>query len=152
MSFNFKLSWVQVLITLFIAGFYLTNALSLAEASQLTDEALRGLVVKAVIAMVVLQIIIITVVSIINSKDAERGDDERDKLIKLYGDQAGYTCVMALITVIMIMLWAEKLDRVIPPNFHSLSDASNMLHLVFLSYLFAEVAKNARQLWCYYRG
>ncbi|GLP95490.1 hypothetical protein [Paraferrimonas sedimenticola] len=151
MSFNYKNTWIQLLIGVGVLGYYWWSLAQAQANGSLSDTLLTGLLVQLVVIYVGLQIVLVVAAAVLNPKDAERGDDEHDKLFNLYGDQAAYHALAALVTVCMILVWSDT-QLGLPLSFDSLSTTGNLLHLLMLSFVVAEFIKHLRQLFHYHRG
>ncbi len=88
MAFREKSAWISLLATLAIYGAYFVfYARGVAFGGPFAMSAEAGL---AVVALVVLQIIGLTVVSILSPREAKAPEDERERMIQLRARSAAY--------------------------------------------------------------
>ena len=152
MSFLHKSVWVQFLITVFIAFQYISEVAALISQGQLTDENFTTLLILAAIQLVVLNIAVNAIVAIFNNKDElDQQGDERDDLIALKGGSAAYGLLSVWVIIIVVQLWLKS----IPGSYYyfdALSAEFNILNMLVVGFLFAEVIRFSTQLYHYHKG
>lgn len=134
LSFQEKSTWIS-LFSLLIAYsyyFYKVFAAPVSEAETFT------LFVLAVVVIVVIQIVLHSAVAIFNSRDAQQGSDERDKLFELRA-----TRISSLVLVIGVLISASLwLTNATPLN---------MANAILLSLVLAHLVQCLVQLFYYRR-
>ena len=91
MSFREKIAWVSLFAISAIYGWYLLTAWPFGAAIPAGSGALFWLVILLVVA----QTIPIAVLAAFSPRDAQAPQDEREKLIALKSNRAGYAVLMA---------------------------------------------------------
>ena len=91
------------------------------------------------------------IVAAVHAKEAEEGDDERDKQIEILGTRnAYYVLVFGIISAVAQTQFSHFSD--IGISFSTLSSGYNIIHYVIVSFLIAEIVKYISQLYYYRRG
>lgn len=88
MAFREKSAWISLLLTLAIYGAYFVfygRGLLSGQAFNMSGE-----ISLAVVALVVLQVIVTTVMAILSPRDAQAPEDERERMIQLRAKSAAY--------------------------------------------------------------
>ncbi len=83
MSFKEKSIWISLIATIIIFGFYFSKTFPLFRNFDDNNTEMVMLFIGVVILMIIVQIISHIVLAVFNRKDAEAGEDERDKLVEL---------------------------------------------------------------------
>ncbi|QOL25147.1 hypothetical protein LP316_12670 [Thalassotalea sp. LPB0316] len=152
MSFVHKSVWVQFLITLFIGYHYASSFYYLFDTNQLTNERYTELLLFTAFQLVVLNIIVHTVVAVLSNKDeVEQEKDERDVLIGLKGGNVAYNTLSAWVVFVLVSLWLTSLENA-RFYFDSLSGEFNVLNILLVGFLVAEILRFSTQLYHYQKG
>lgn len=152
MSFIHKSVWVQFLITLFIGYQYIDSFIYLYESNQLTNDGYTELLLFTAFQLVILNIAVHTIVAILSNKDElEQQSDERDELISLKGGNMAYNTLSTWVVIVLVSLWATSLENA-RYYFDTLSGEYNVLNILLVGFLVAELLRFATQLYHYQKG
>ncbi|MFD2165973.1 hypothetical protein ACFSJY_06800 [Thalassotalea euphylliae] len=151
MSFKMKLSVANIFTNVFVLYYYISSVMGADSRQTMNLASLVELMGVAIIICGVVFAIFTGIIAAINHRDAARGDDERDKLISLHGDKAGYLTFVLFIVVALIWVWNGTLSER-PFAINSASLELNFLHFTLIGFLVSDVIKHARQVWLYQRG
>lgn len=152
MSFINKSIWVQFLITLFIGYQYGSSFYYLYETNQLTNEGYTELLFFTAFQLVVLNIAVHTIVAIFSNKnEIEQQSDERDILIGLKGGNVAYNTLSSWVVIVLVSLWMTSLENA-HFYFDTLSGEFNILNILLVGFLFAELLRFSTQLFHYHKG
>lgn len=153
MSFEEKSTWISLVSTVLIFGYYFVNVLNLGEL-PVTEAKLAagGLLLQAVVLIVIVEMIFQGILAATNHQAAKLGSDERDKLYQYKANNIGYT---VLVTVVMITL-----GRILILEFNPSFDEQNSslqiplltAHILMFSFILSEVARFSCQLYYYRKG
>ena len=151
MSYKEKSIWVSMLITSYILYYYLTGIYDLSVNNLISDEAQMSLIRSAIILVIILEIISQTIIAIIDHKQADQKDDERDRNINLIASKNAY--VVLIVGIVSAIFHAQILEFTsINIGFSGLSNGFNLLNIIIGSFLAAEIIKYISQLYYYRRG
>ncbi|MFT5163408.1 MAG: hypothetical protein ACI9FJ_002003 [Alteromonadaceae bacterium] len=151
MSYKEKSVWVSFAVMLAIWVSYFNDVISLHGSQALTVDAIHSLLLKVVILTIVAEIVMQIIVAIIDHKQANDKDDERDKLITLYGKRNAYS-------ILVIGVFAAVFQIIVPTLFERGSLTLNLpneyfiLHVIILSTVMAETVNASTRLFYYRRG
>ncbi|AWB57777.1 hypothetical protein [Colwellia sp. Arc7-D] len=152
MSFVHKSVWVQFLITVFIAYFYGSEFAHLYSTEQLSDDNFTSLLFSTAIQLVILNIAVHTIVAVLSNKDeVEQERDERDILISLKGGNIAYNMLSTWVVFVLVSLWATSLENA-RYYFDTLSGEFNVLNILLVGFLVAEILRFSYQLFYYQKG
>ena len=151
MSYKEKSLWVSLALTLYLIYFYYSNMLGLQESQTLNADSFTVLLITTVIWLTIISIVSHIVLAIINHKEANDPEDERDKLIDLKGCRVGYGLLSAGVVLSIVHV---QLNNLIGEYFgiSQTVDLVNFMHIIIMSFLVADMAKYATQLYYYRRG
>lgn len=151
MSFKEKSIWVSLIIMLIIWMDYFSDVYNLYQSASLTVAVIHKLLLGVVVLTIILQIIFHTVIAIIDKKGADEHEDERDKVITLYGSRNAYLILSIGVVVFVFQTILPSLfDR---SNFVTgLPDQYVLMHVVIIAAVIAEVVKYSTQLFYYRQG
>lgn len=140
-SYREKSIWVSLLSTLFIFGYYFYSAFSILRTpyANMHMFALMGLFIGVMVWMIIVQIVLHIILAIVNRAEAEKDEDERDKLIDLKATKVSYYLLILGVWVTIFSLFVLQ------------SPAWTATILLFISIL-AELVGFAVQLFYYRRG
>ena len=155
MSYREKSIWASLIIALIILANYLMDVINFANAGTLTPETLQSLFYKVILWTVILEIASQTAIAIIDHKQADQGDDERDKLIKLKASNIAYNLLGSAIYIAIFFIWLshakpEKMDN--PFILSTVPNIYSVFNILLVGFLIAEVSKYATQVFYYRRG
>lgn len=152
MSFIHKSVWVQFLITIFIAYYYANEFTLLYSTDQLNDERFTSLLFSVAIQLIILNIFVHTIVALLSNKDeVEQKSDERDVLINLKGGSIAYNMLSAWVMFVLVSLWLTSIENA-RYYFDSLSGEFNILNILLIGFLAAEILKFSYQIYHYQKG
>ena len=153
MSFKEKSIWVSLVTTVFIFSYYFISLQSLADLPVNETKQIAGeLLLKAIIMMIIVEIIFHIIIAIFNPDDAQQKADERDKLYQLKANSIGYAF---LILGVMI-----SLGRILLNEFFAPTDTSEVIqvlplltaNILLFSFIISELARFTSQLFFYRKG
>lgn len=152
MSFLHKSVWVQFLITLYIAFYYISEIASLISTDQLNNQHFTNLLLTTTIVLIVLNIAVHTIVAIFNNKDEiELPADERDEMIALKGANAAYNFLSVWVAIIIVQLWISTIPGAYY-YFDQLSAEFNILNMLLVGFLAAETIRFSTKIYHYHKG
>lgn len=152
MSFVHKSVWVQFLITVFIACYYGSEFAHLYSTGQLNDDNFTSLLFSTTIQLIILNIFVHTLVAVLSNKDeVEQESDERDVLISLKGGNIAYNMLSTWVVIVLVSLWLTSLENA-RYYFDTLSGEFNILNMLLVGFLVAEVLRFSYQLYYYQKG
>ncbi|NMP31275.1 hypothetical protein HII17_06855 [Thalassotalea sp. M1531] len=152
MSFIHKSVWIQFFITLFIGYHYIDSFIYLYEANKLTNEGYTELLIFTAFQLVILNIAVHTIVAIFSNKDEiEQQRDERDDLIALKGSNAAYNLLSVWVMIIVVQLWLKSIPGAYY-YFEALSAEFNVLNMLLVGFLLAEIIRFSTKLYHYHKG
>lgn len=101
MSFREKSIWISLISTVLIFGDYFLNVISLGGLpAEDAKAAALELSLRALILIIIVEVLFQGMLAINNRKEAGLGADERDKLFEFKGNKFGYTVlVLSLIHI-----------------------------------------------------
>jgi hypothetical protein len=143
-SYREKSIWVSLLSTLFIFGYYFYSAFAILRTPILhmphdSMFALMGLFIGVMVWMIIVQIVLHIILAIVNRGEAEKDEDERDKLIELKATSISYYLLVLGVWMTIFSLFVIQ------------SPAWTATILLFTTIL-AELVGFAVQLFYYRRG
>ncbi len=151
MSYRERSIWLSLAVMLVIWLRYFSDIFGLHQSQLLTVDRVHSLLLKVVILTIVAQVVVQTIVAIIDHKDANKDEDERDKVIALYGQRNAYhILIIGVFAAIFQIIVPTLFDR--PQLLLSLPDEYLLLHVIIVSAVVAEVVNASTQLFYYRRG
>lgn len=151
MSYKERSIWVSLAITLYIWFNYFSELYWSAQQNSLTTSSMQSALLTVVVMTIVLEILHHIVIAIIDNKNANYDEDERDKQISLIGSQnAYYILSFTTITAVLHLLF--------PVMSQGLVDALNLpseyvlINIIIFGALSAEIIKFSTQVFYYRRG
>ena len=136
MSFREKTAWISMLSMMAIGGFYFWSVI---HAGPQPGEPRYGGLLLTVIALVVVQVVLISAVAILNPRDAKAPRDERERMIELRAMRVAYS---GLATSVALACFFGAFDPPIVFN-------TNALLFILIT---AEILRSACQVIQYRRG
>lgn len=151
MSYKERSIWVSLAITLYIWFNYFSTLYWSIQQDALTIGIMQSALLKVVIMTIVLEILHQIVIAMIDNKNANYDEDERDKKITLLGTQNAYYIlsftIMAAVLHLLFPVMSQTLESVL-----SLSNEYVIINIIILGVLVAEVVKFSTQIFYYRRG
>ena len=147
-SYKEKTLWVSLLSILIVAWLYADAAWGMV-LSGADATAFAGILLRAVIALIVIEIVLNGVLAMDEQKGVDDKEDERDVMFKYKANEWGYWVLAAgvitcLVHYIVSNLWATNVDAS-----NTILLAPIPIKLVFV-FVLSEVARFATQIY-YYR-
>ena len=151
MSYKERSIWMSLAITLYIWFNYFSELYWSAQQNSLTTSSMQSALLTVVVMTIILEILHHIVIAIIDNKNANYDEDERDKQISLIGSQnAYYILSFTTITAVLHLLF--------PVMSQGLVDALNLpseyvlINIIIFGALSAEIIKFSTQVFYYRRG
>ena len=139
LSYPEKSIWASLISTIIIFGVYFTMAFKVINDPTIPDITLIFFFIGAVGTIIIVQIILQSILAIINRKAADAGHDERDKAIGMRSTQYAYY-------ILIFGIWASVAAMLL--NFSTVL----LINLIMLSFIVAEVVSYVGTLIIYRRG
>ena len=95
LSYREKIIWISLISTVLIFGYYFFQAFRVFNNPDIENTTLVSLFIGVVILISIIQVVLIIILSIVNKKEAEKGGDERDKLIEAKATKISYFILSA---------------------------------------------------------
>ena len=151
MSFREKSLWVSLLISVVIASIYGDNVYQFMFAGKDVDaQNVAGLIIRVVIAFVILEIILHSVLAMKDQEGADLPEDERERNYRLRANNAGYWVLSIGVISCILQQMANSTFNTYFANPHvSFALAPIELKLVAIFWL-SEMTRFATELY-YYR-
>ena len=151
MSYKERSIWVSLAITIYIWFNYFSELYWSAQQNTLTTSSMQAALLSVVIMTIVLEIMHHIVIAIIDNKNANYDEDERDKQISLIGSQNAYyilsfTSIAAVLHLLFPFL-SHELESVL-----GLPNEYVIINIIIFGALLAEIAKFTTQVFYYRRG
>ena len=135
MSFQEKSTWSQLVGLVLVFGYYFYRVLG----TSLSEVETVILFIVAVVALVALQIVFHIVIALSNIREANQGEDERDKMIELKATRVS-AFVLGAGALLSASLWIFGVTPL------------TMANAILLSLVIAEVVQGVLQVVYYRRG
>jgi len=151
MSYKERSIWVSLAITIYIWFNYFSTLYWAAQQDTLTTSVMQSALLTVVIMTIVLEIFHHIVIAIIDNKNANYDEDERDKKITLLGTQHAYY-ILSFTTIAAVL---HLLFPFISQRLESLLNLPNeyvIINIIIFGALVAEIVKFATQVFYYRRG
>ena len=151
MSYKEKTIWLTLAIMLVISYNYFTDLSYLSNSQLLNDGEFGDLLAYTAMYITVSVIIAHIILAIIDHKNADEQEDERDEQIELRANRIGYTVLcIAVVGAIFQSQLTTHFNVSIAVD--GLSQADNVVHLIICGLLIAEIANYGAQIFYYRRG
>jgi len=151
MSYKERSIWGSLAALIYIWFDYFSGMNQLYGAQSLTIDSINELLLDAVIMTIVIEVLLQIVVAIIDHKDANYDEDERDKLITLHGCNNAYYFLLVGAHLAVFYIVFPTLSSYIFP-FIDLPNGYFVLHLIIVFTLLSEIIRLATQIRYYRRG
>ncbi|MGB2741947.1 MAG: hypothetical protein WBC60_15510 [Cognaticolwellia sp.] len=151
MSYKERSIWVSLAITLYIWFNYFSTLYWSAQQNNLTVDAMQSALLNVVFMTIVLEILHHVVIAIIDHKNANYDEDERDKQISLIGSQNAYyilsfTTIAAVLHLLFPVMTQALVVMLNLPNEYII------INIIIFGALAAEITKFSTQVFYYRRG
>jgi hypothetical protein len=151
MSYKERSIWVSLAITLYIWFNYFSELYWSAKQNSLTTDSMQSALLVVVFMTIFLEIMHHIVIAIIDNKNANYDEDERDKKIALIGNQnAYYILSFTTITAVLHLLFPVMSQGLVTAL--KLPNEYVIINIIIFGALVAEIAKFATQVFYYRRG
>ncbi len=151
MSYKERSIWVSLAITLYIWFNYFSELYWSAKQNSLTTDSMQSALLVVVFMTIFLEIMHHIVIAIIDNKNANYDEDERDKKITLIGSQnAYYILSFTTITAVLHLLFPVMSQGLVTAL--KLPNEYVIINIIIFGALVAEIAKFATQVFYYRRG
>jgi hypothetical protein len=151
MSYKERSIWVSLFILLYIWADYFLALNTIYLAGNLTVSNIRGLLLDVVVLTIALEIGHHVLVAIIDNKNANYDEDERDRLITLKASNYAYYVLSFTAIGAILHLLFPIMSQGLTGAFQLPSEYI-VVHLIIVGALLAEIAKFSVQLFFYRRG
>jgi amino acid transporter len=139
LSFQEKSTWVTLILTVLIFGYYFAEAISIFQNESVDNSTIAGLFISAIIFAIIFYSISHIILAVINRKEAEQNEDERDKLIELKGVRLSYYVLVAGVFVTGSSLFMTSSPLI-------------LANIIFFFFILGEVIGYVSKLIFYRRG
>lgn len=151
MSYKERSIGVSLAITLYIWFNYFSELYWSAKQNSLTTDSMQSALLVVVFMTIFLEIMHHIVIAIIDNKNANYDEDERDKKIALIGNQnAYYILSFTTITAVLHLLFPVMSQGLVTAL--KLPNEYVIINIIIFGALVAEIAKFATQVFYYRRG
>jgi len=151
MSYKERSIWVSLAITIYIWFNYFSTLYWAAQQDTLTTSVMQSALLTVVIMTIVLEIFHHIVIAIIDNKNANYDEDERDKKITLLGTQHAYYILsfttIAAVLHLLFPFMSQRLESLL-----NLPNEYVIINIIIFGALVAEIVKFATQVFYYRRG
>lgn len=153
MSFREKSIWISLVSTVVIFGDYFINVLTLSGLPvEIAKATALELSVRALLLVIIVEVIFQGMLAVSNRKDAELGADERDKLFEYKGNNVGYTVLVIGVFITLARIVFLELN----PEIVGQSSVSEFplltAHILLFSFIISEIVRFSTQLYFYRSG
>ena len=152
MGYQEKASWGTLLITLIVLINYVVKLITI----DITDMNILKLLSISFIWIIIATIIVHGVLAILNTKEAEKGSDERDNIFQLTAtrNSAWALYVFVFFTISQLFLVQHFITNGAISYFSiaNVSAAYNMANMLVLGLLISSVVHDVTKLYYYRRG
>lgn len=151
MSYKERSIWVSLAITLYIWFNYFSEPYWAVQQDSLTISSMKSALFTVVTMTIALEILHHIVIAIIDNKNTNYDEDERDKQISLLGSQSAYyllsfTTIAAVLHLLFPLMSQGLVDILNLPSEYAI------INIIIFGALTAEVTKFATQIFYYRRG
>lgn len=152
MSFREKSIWISLISTLLIFGDYFLNVIALANLSEAVAKTTAlELSIRAIVLIIIVEIIFQTVLALNNHKAANLGADERDKLFEYKGNNFGYTVLVIGVFITLGRIVFLEINPEFIEQTNGLTIPLLTAHILLFSFILSEVVRFSAQLYYYRR-
>ncbi len=138
-TFKEKSTWIHLITTLLIFGFYFTKAIYKFINATIEETNLIGLFIAVVISMIIIEVISHIILSIVYRKQSIKEEDERDNLIQSKATKTSYY-------ILVIGVWITSMSIL------NISSPFLMANIIMFFFILAEIIGMSIQLYYYRKG
>ena len=149
MSYKEKSIWASFFVLIYLWCHYFLSVNALQEAQSLTTSAINTLLFIVVVKTIFLEVILQTIIAIIDYKQLDVKEDERDKLISLYANRNAYWLLSLATPIAVFYTVIPTLSGYLYSN-NDLPNEYIIMQLLIIVAVCAEVLRLGSQLF-YYR-
>lgn len=153
MSFKEKSTWISLVSTLAIFGYYFVQIWGL---SGLPEEHANEQAVKLIIYVIILTVVVETLfqgmLAATNHKAAKLGADERDKILEYKSNNLGYTVLAVGVLIVLGRIIMLELNSGWQEGESSLQIPMLTAHMLMFSFVLSEVVRFAALVYQYRRS
>lgn len=151
MSYKERSIWVSLAITLYIWFNYFSELYLAVQQNSLTISSMKSALLTVVIMTIALEILHHIAIAVIDNKNTNYDEDERDKQISLLGSQSAYyllsfTAIAAVLHLLFPLMSQGLVDILNLPSEYAI------INIIIFGVLTAEVTKFSTQIFYYRRG
>jgi len=151
MSYKERSIWASLAVLTYIWFQYFSGMNNLYDSQALNIDTINELLFDAVVMTIVLEILLQITIAIIDHKDADFDDDERDKLITLHGcNNAYYVLVLGAHIAVFYTVFPTLSSRLLP--YIDLPNGYFVMHVIIVFALLSEIIRLITQIRYYRRG
>lgn len=153
MSFKEKSTWISLVITLGIFGYYFINIWQLASLPpEVAKERALDLLSYVIVVTIILEAVFHGMLAATNHKAADLGADERDKLLEYKSNNLGYTVLaVGVIIVLGRLIFVEHFPQLTVAG-SSLGIPMLTAHLLLFAFILSEIVRFSALVIHYRRG
>jgi len=155
MSYQEKSKLASALIALYILYNYLSSVITASLSQSLTTELLFDFLITAVIWSAILEIVSQAILALINMKEADDGEDERDHAIKLRASNISYHVICGFVYIAIFFVWLSGAhpERMANPFIlQGVPAIYSILNILLVGFLVAEISRFVSQIYYYRKG
>ncbi|UUO24782.1 hypothetical protein FGD67_17330 [Colwellia sp. M166] len=151
MSYKERSIWVSLAITLYIWFNYFSDLYWSAQQNNLTISSMQSALLTVVIMTIALEILHYIIIAIIDHKNTNYDEDERDKQISLIGStNAYYILSFTIITAVLHLLFPIMSQGLVTAL--NLPSDYVIINIIIFGALVAEITKFSTQVFYYRKG
>jgi uncharacterized membrane protein len=139
LSFQEKSIWFSLVTTIVIFGFYFGRVFRIFLDPRIPGPALIGLFIGTIVLIVLVQIAGQTILAVANRREAEKGKDERGRLVELKATRISYF-------ILVLGVWVAGASMFVS------SAPLFMANIIMFFFILSEVVGYVAQLIYYRRG
>lgn len=151
MSYKERSIWASLIVLVYIWFNYFAELFALNSMNKLSVEGVNDLLLDVVIITIVLEIAVQIIVAIIDNKDANYDEDERDKIIALHGNNYAYNILFVGVFLAVFYTVIPTLADYLFPSI-ALPNNYMVMHLIIIFALAAEIVSSVTKIVRYRRG
>ncbi|MDP5030151.1 MAG: hypothetical protein NWQ54_06100 [Paraglaciecola sp.] len=153
MSLKEKSTWVSLISTIGVFGYYFYGILGLVglPVEVALDNAL-SLAIKIITIIVMLEIIFQSLLAVSHHREANLGNDERDKIFNDKSHRISYVVLVIGVFVTLGRIVIVEYNPSFTAELNSIQIPMLTAHILLLSFILAEVARFISLIFYYRRG
>lgn len=152
MSLKEKSTWISLLVTLGIFAYYFYNIVALAGLPKpVALDAALSLSTKVIMVIIIIEIILQSLLTASNHREANLGNDERDQIFSYKSNRIGYSILVVGVFITLGRLVMLEYNPGFSDAHSSLQIPMLTAHILLFSFILSEVARFAALLFYYRR-